>query len=170
MHHFASKLGKFCEGVLHTRDKQTTCRLHQIWRRTTLLHAVMSTQNPFVALYCCCCCCCYCCCCYFCCCCSIISYVYLSLAGCKAVRTSAIQLQYNCNKITQKFCCIAAVCTSEIQLQYNKTFLYFSCIVVVLHLCGPLNASQTQQIRPFHICSWTDSLKLSYISPLRPGV
>jgi len=32
------------------------------------------------------------------------------------------QVQYNYNKITQKFCCIAAVCTSTIQLQY-KFFL-----------------------------------------------
>jgi len=37
----------------------------------------------------------------------------------KAVRTSAIQLQYNYNKITQKLCCIAAVRTSAIQMQYN---------------------------------------------------
>jgi len=37
-----------------------------------------------------------------------------------------------------KFCCIAAVRISAIQLQYKKKFLYCSCIVVVLHLCGPL--------------------------------
>jgi len=43
----------------------------------------------------------------------------ISPSALKAVRTSAIQLQYNYNKITQKFCCIAAVCTSAIQLQYK---------------------------------------------------
>jgi len=38
---------------------------------------------------------------------------------CKVARTRAIKLQYNYNKITQKFCCIAAVRTSAIQLQYK---------------------------------------------------
>ena len=44
-------------------------------------------------------------------------------------------LQYNYNKITQTFCCIAAVCTSAIQLQYKKKILvlqlYCSCIALV---------------------------------------
>jgi len=44
----------------------------------------------------------------------------------EAVRISAIQLQYNYNNITQKFCCIAAVRTSAIQLQY-KFFSHYCC-------------------------------------------
>ena len=31
-----------------------------------------------------------------------------------------------------------AVRTSAIQLQYKKNVLYCICVVVVLHLCGPL--------------------------------
>jgi len=71
-----------------------------------------------------------------------------------AVWTVAIQLQYRfflqLLQVTCKFSascrkpvlqrCIAGVCTSAIQLQYRKKFLYCSCIVVVLHLCGPLYA------------------------------
>jgi len=37
----------------------------------------------------------------------------------KMVLTSAIQLQYNYNNITQKFCCITVVRTKAIQLQYK---------------------------------------------------
>jgi len=57
---------------------------------------------------------------------------------CKAVRTSAIQLQYNCN--IRIFCCIAVALHLCGLLQYNKIFVLFycSCIVVVLHLCGPI--------------------------------
>jgi len=57
----------------------------------------------------------------------------------KAVRTSAIQLQYNCK--ARIFSCIAAVLRLCGLLQlYNKIFVlcYCSCIVVVLYLCGPL--------------------------------
>ena len=51
------------------------------------------------------------------------------------VRTSAIQLQYNCNtRIVFLYCsCIALVWTAAIQ----QNFLCY-VIVVVLHLCGPL--------------------------------
>jgi len=69
-----------------------------------------------------------------------------------AVRTSAIQLQYKvflellqiaykfsagCRKLVLQRC-ITGVRASVTELQYKKKFLYCSCIVVILHLCGPL--------------------------------
>ena len=49
-----------------------------------------------------------------------VSVMQLDVAN-KAVCTSAIQLQYNYNNITHKFCCIAEVRTNTIKLQvfYN---------------------------------------------------
>ena len=85
----------------------------------------------------------------------------------KVVRTSAIHLQYNYNNITQKFCCIAAVRTSAIQLQYKKKFFYCSCIVVVLYLCGPLNATLIRRLMTFYsieciVLGWFSSSYLQH--------
>ena len=73
----------------------------------------------------------------------VLVFVHRNNTVCKAVRTSAIQLQYNYNNITQKFSCIAAVRTSAVQLQY-KFFLQLlqvackfsaSCRKLVLQRC-----------------------------------
>ena len=57
--------------------------------------------------------------------------------------TTAIEVFLQLLQVACKFSlvlqrCIAGVRTNAIQLQCKKNFLYCSCILVVLHLCGPL--------------------------------
>jgi len=85
----------------------------------------------------------------------------------KADRTSAIQLQYNCNtKNFFLYCsCIALVRTPAIQ-RCNTSFLQLAenlhatcssckktCIAVVLHLCGPFKSGRT----------WSNSWKAGWL-------
>ena len=56
----------------------------------------------------------------------------------------ACKFSTSCRKLVLQRCSagVCTTCTSAIQLQYKKKFLYCSCIVVVLHLCGLLYAWQ----------------------------
>ena len=73
-----------------------------------------------------------------------------------------MQYRYNTTAIQEFFSCIAVVLRLCGLLQCNKIFVLFccSCIIVVLHLCGPLYAEHRGEIRTFsssngyHTIAW----------------